>query len=599
MKRYLILALALALVQIVRAEFVKPEAATRYAQGFLGMSEAPAPENTAQMRAPSRGGANSAPDYYVFNNPGGGWVIIAADDRVNPIIGYSDQGTFSTTGMPDNLRWWMDGVSEIINGVRESGTEASASVRAAWASLQAGANPIVNDKGKYLPTAQWSQSEPYNDLCPIVKGENVRSATGCVATAMGIIMQYNQWPARGKGVIGGYTTASTQTYIKPYDISMHSYDWSLMSQSLVTNGSTWHWNTAQKQEVATVLHDCGVSVKMDYSSQGSSASSGSMLKAMKDNFSYSEQAVLVSRSSYTTDKWMSLIQTEIDNGRVVFYAGLDESGGHAFVCDGYSINRDDIEASQLHINWGWGGDCNGFYPLDLAITQLNFRFSDMQEAVIGLAPDTVDVQMEETISLVCVPHAGFYGIEPLTPADLTSGSEFKFYVGWMMNNSSNAISAEFKICLEDKDGHIMQDGWHLKMNIPGSNDYIYSDETEASMLVSSPRITDRFRLYIKNSKEEWVPMNGNYDLLPGVDGVICGVIQDPVIIVPDNCTAGQEIDLRLSLGFTHVRTLRWSVNGTPLEDSRVTLVQGDNAIRADVEYLDGTTGSIFRTLHME
>ena len=82
------MALALVLAVAVRADLVRPDVAARYAQGVLGMSEAPKPESSGALRAPGRDG-QSNPDYYIFNNPDGGWAIISADDRVNPVIGYS------------------------------------------------------------------------------------------------------------------------------------------------------------------------------------------------------------------------------------------------------------------------------------------------------------------------------------------------------------------------------------------------------------------------------------------------------------------------------------------------------------------------------
>ncbi|MBR2396869.1 MAG: hypothetical protein IKB00_09740, partial [Bacteroidaceae bacterium] len=95
------------------------------------------------------------------------------------------------------------------------------------------------------------------------------------------------------------------------------------------------------------------------------------------------------------------------------------------------------------------------------------------------------------------------------------------------------------------------------------------------------------------------PVRGNHDILPDVDGVMCGVTQDPLIIVPDDCAAGQEIELTLTMGFTPVTSVKWSVNGVELNGNRAVLVQGDNVIRADVEYLDKSTGFICRTLTVE
>lgn len=593
-KLFLTIIAVLVLTRPVNAEFVKPDIAARCAMGVLGMKELPAYENRNSLYAPGRDGNDAVPEYYVFNNPQGGWVIIASDDRVNPIVGYSDKGAFNTSSMPENLQWWMDGVAGEIDAVRQSDLEATPSVRAAWESLMAGAMPVTEGTRKYITTALWTQTKPYNDMCPIVSGENKRAVTGCVATAMAIVMHSNRWPAHGEGEIGNYTTATNPTFIPAYDMASHNYNWDVMWERNVVNGNTVSWNSEQKQQVAQLMYDCAVAVEMDFSSESSSASSGSMLKAMKEHMSYSDKAMLLSRASYTLDKWFSLIKNEIDNGRVVYYAGVTEAGGHAFVCDGY-----DTQDSKLRINWGWGGDCDGYYTLDLSIPQYNYQFSDMQEAIIGLAPDTANVELEETVNLVLLNYNGFYGIEPIIPADLTIGSLINFYVGWVMNNNNHDVNVEFKVCLEDKEGNIRQDGWPLTMKIPASNGYIYSDQTEKRLLQVSPALTDHFRLYIKNGNGEWEPMHGNYDLLPDVDGVICGVIQDPVIIVPDGCAAGQEIELSLSLGFTHVSAVKWMVNGTAVNGGKVKLNHGDNTICAQVEYLDGSSGSVFRTLKLE
>ena len=98
------------------------------------MSTLPVQEkSSAQMAAGRDGDQDDA--YYVYNNPDGGWVIIAADDRVNPVLGYADNGSFSLDDMPDNLKWWMEGLARAVEEVRTSGAEASDAARAAWRSL--------------------------------------------------------------------------------------------------------------------------------------------------------------------------------------------------------------------------------------------------------------------------------------------------------------------------------------------------------------------------------------------------------------------------------------------------------------------------------
>lgn len=588
MRRILTLALALALAVAVRAEFVRPDVAAKYAQGVLGSRTLPVPERSATQRVAGRD--VQEPQYYIFNNPDGGWVIIAADDRVNPIIGYSDEGSFTTDGMPDNIRWWMDGVASTIDAMRDLDQAETLAPRPEWKIARRGSS---QDEKVELQTARWDQDTPYNLLCLVATGENVRSVTGCVATAMAIIMRYNRWPEHGKGVIGGYTTETYKTYVVPYSIEDHIYNYDDMPMS---NGAKVSWTPEEKNQVAQLMHDCGVSVHMDYTySKGSAASGIDMLGAMQDYFSYSKSSAFVQRASYRLDEWFQLIKKEIDCGRVVYYGGMTENdGGHAFVCDGY-----DTQGSMLKINWGWGGSCNGFYTLDLIVTEANFTFNREQEAIIGLAPENVDVEHGKAYTLVFNTNEGLFGIQPDGLVDMTNGSEFRFKVGWMQNNSPQAVLAQFRVRLEDKEGKQRQEGWMLNVNIPGSDGYMYSDYTSNTTLLVTPEPTDHFRLYMKGSSGKWEPVRGNYDLLPDVEGIVCGVLHDPVILVPDGCSAGQEIELSLTLGFTHVKSVRWSVNGTELTGNTVQLVKGRNDIRATLKYLDGTTGSVFRTLIIE
>ena len=60
-----------------------------------------------------------------------------------------------------------------------------------------------------------------------------------------------------------------------------------------------------------------------------------------------------------------------------------------------------------------------------------------------------------------------------------------------------------------------------------------------------------------------------------------------------------ENELTLTMGFQPLKTVRWSVNGDLLNDNKVVLKPGDNVIRAQVEYLDQSTGYICRTLTVE
>lgn len=66
------------------------------------------------------------------------------------------------------------------------------------------------------------------------------------------------------------------------------------------------------------------------------------------------------------------------NERPVLYAGGD-ADSHAFVVDGYSLN------DYFHVNWGWGGNCDGYYLLSyLHPKSMYFDFQLMQRPLLVL-----------------------------------------------------------------------------------------------------------------------------------------------------------------------------------------------------------------------
>ena len=608
-KTGIIIILVLAFTQCVMASVVLPEDAARYAGRFMGMNSAPVADNVAMQRSASRGGAHD-PEYYVFNNPDGGWVIIAADDRITPVLAYSESGRFDCDAdMPDNLSSWMDEVSQTVNVVRGSDEVASARVSAAWSALRgAGANP--EGTKKEIETAKWDQNAPYNNLCPIVTGETKPSAAGCVATAMAIAMRHNMWPEKGKGIIGGYTTSTRFYRISQYSIEGREYDWSNMP---LTDAAKVEWTSEQEQQVAQLIYDCGVMVKMDYTSKESGAKFYKVPVAMRDHMSYSDKILQVNRASYQVDEWFSVIKNEIDADRVVIYIADGSSGGHAMVCDGY-----DTDGCKLHINWGWGGSANGYYTLDLSgvNTQYhrNLSFGNNHMAIIGIAPNTSTVSHNEKTQLWHYP-SYYYKVYDLTPGndlepylpskpsnikDMVEGSELSFIFGSLYNFSDERIAKYYKVCLMDSSGTVRQDGWMGRVAIPAANDVIGGliKETEMSKLTVTPELTDYFKLFFKEGSE-WVPAIQNHELFPDADGMCCGVTPDPIIILPDECSAGQQIPLKLTYGFVPVKTVKWSINGTEYNANSLVLGSGTTVIRADVTYYDESEGTITATLFVE
>ena len=75
-------------------------------------------------------------DYYVFNVKNGeGFVIVAGDDRVRPILAYSTTGKYNPNDVADGFRYTLDGFCNEIQYVRENDLAATPDITAEWKSV--------------------------------------------------------------------------------------------------------------------------------------------------------------------------------------------------------------------------------------------------------------------------------------------------------------------------------------------------------------------------------------------------------------------------------------------------------------------------------
>jgi hypothetical protein len=108
----------------------------------------------------------------------------------------------------------------------------------------------------------------------------------------------------------------------------------------------------------------------------------SALYAYVNYFGYDQSSIQYSLDTLVTDSmWLAIIENELNNGRVVQYRGADQFNGaaHIWVCDGYDAS------DFLHMNWGWGGQDNGFYQVG-ALSPGGDRFNVGDMALIGIHP---------------------------------------------------------------------------------------------------------------------------------------------------------------------------------------------------------------------
>lgn len=333
-----------------------------------------------------------------------GFVIIAADDRIRPVLAYSFHNIALRDSVGPEMAWWLDGWQQQIDICRNSRTGADAAVTAEWQNYINNSNP-QNDPiviVEPMLTTQWDQDEPYNDSCPsqsIWGIYTLHAATGCVATAMAQVMKYWEYPAQGFGSHSYYSDVLSY-WATPFgdqfaNFGATTYDWAHMPDVLTSNSSA-----RQKAAVATLMYHCGVASDMIYGTSfvgGSGAfvhnipllAYGNALNGFIEYFGYSSNTKGIDREYYDDDSWTSLVRNELNARRPILYAGGDEaSGGHCFVCDGYDADN------RGHFNWGWSGEGDGFYALNHLAPGSGgtgggtgtYDFSNQQQMLIGLEP---------------------------------------------------------------------------------------------------------------------------------------------------------------------------------------------------------------------
>lgn len=327
--------------------------------------------------------------YYIYNVEGdGGFIIVAGDDRVPTILGYTDSGRYDAAALPDGLRALLaDYATQMaqIDSLAPDSAQMAMPKRAA--SVQV-AIPSRHYVAPLLPTL-WNQKTPYNAQCPIYNksdgtSSGVRSATGCVATALGQMMALYRYPAATKKDIPSYSFSSGGKSIKMDAIAKGTtIDWAHIKD---TYGGSY--TTAEADAIARLMVIVGTSCNMVYgAASGSNMQSG--VQMLREVMGYDESVRNVCRTSYTQAEWVALLYNEVAEGRPVGYrANSAVSGGHAFVIDGY--DTDDL----FHVNWGWGGASNGFFRISVlyqseatSLSTANGRgFSIDQEAIIGVKP---------------------------------------------------------------------------------------------------------------------------------------------------------------------------------------------------------------------
>lgn len=288
---------------------------------------------------------------FVFQNSAKGFAILAQRNSNFSIIGYAPQGKFNSDSIPEQLKvllkLYEDSLS--INSTSPQKTIAGTPVT----------TPLLDQAG--IGLNQYYHENVGN--CP----------TGCVATAFAQIMSYYKYPSQGAG---------SHCYTHPtYGVLCADF-----------GNTTYNWTNPTYDDYKLLSYHVGIAVDMNYceSSFGSAPSSWGYENAIHKYFKYY-------LNNGSTES--SYIQNEIDLKRPV-YIELPGDPGHALVLDGYDSD------GLFHLNFGWGGQYNGYYVLNSNSTFfVGYKFGTNISAAYFLTPQPLKTNVQDSLALVAVDNA--------------------------------------------------------------------------------------------------------------------------------------------------------------------------------------------------
>ncbi len=289
------------------------------------------------------------PVYYIVYLQPSGFVIVPADDLVEPIIGFADDGTFDPSLdnplgalVTNDLNGRIAAAREVQRPQATDAIETAFESQAKWQQLEKLADgpvatglPSISDvRVAPLVQSKWSQAEVCSSNCYNYYTPN-NYVCGCVATAMAQLIRYHQHPTTGIGVhtFQIYVSSnSTNANTRGGDGSGGPYEWDLMV--LDPNCST---AAAQRRAIGALCYDAGVTVNTNYDLRGSSADGLKPKDALTTIFKYGNAVTGYNSGSNIGLGLIGMINPNLDAKDPVFL-GVWGVGGHAILCDGYGYN---------------------------------------------------------------------------------------------------------------------------------------------------------------------------------------------------------------------------------------------------------------------
>jgi hypothetical protein len=312
---------------------------------------------------------------YVFNYvDDAGFAVVSAVGESGEMLAVTEQGHFNSMEEIENegFRIFMEAATVYTDSLRWAEKEATRGGGQTGPEYLEDYMVIIDTVAAYYPpliSTCWEQGRPYNEFCPYDDG--IQCPTGCVAIAVGQILGYHEYPTCW---MLGYLNGNPEINV----------DWSSLKSQSTCSLCTSYYFCTDHIPLAIILRQIGFLANMNYDANGS-CTTDDWAKTALSHLGYNTSNVI----NYSFD----YVKYSIEMGRPLYMGASrcvnDIIDGHAWVIDGYSEtiytyycyskphnfltwtleNTLVYTYRYNHINWGWGGDCNGFFSSNCFNTQ--------------------------------------------------------------------------------------------------------------------------------------------------------------------------------------------------------------------------------------
>jgi len=341
------------------------------------------------------------PLYYIVYLQPNGFVIVSADNLIEPIIGFAQDGIYDPS--PDNplgalVTGDINGRIESVRIGRPARTKGAIGVSTVpqnkWSNFLGlaeapekefgtmGLSGIDDVRVSPLVQTRWHQKTCcsslacYNYYTPGPPngggdGDGNNYWCGCVATALAQIMRYHQYPITGIGHNSfpiKIRDANYTRYTRGGDGSGGAYYWDQMP--LVPNSICGTITLTQRQAIGALCHDAGVAISNRISGEYTyydsdetiaythSAKLG--LTSTSNGFKYGNAIFGYNSGNNIGAGLIGMVNPNLDANHPVYFGIKQGTAGHAIVCDGYGYNAGTM---YHHLNMGWAGASDAWYDL--------------------------------------------------------------------------------------------------------------------------------------------------------------------------------------------------------------------------------------------